>query len=167
MDAARILVSGAVQGVGLRYRVLMLAGYCQLTGYIKNLDDGTVEIECEGRKEDIDRLAMLIRDGTEPMRVDAVDVQYSKSAGRFKMFKIVPGSIEDELVEGFSTMFLQLMNSDIKQDKVIANQEKMLDGQEKTRSEIRVLASDLRDIMSNRMQKIEEDILKIKAHLQI
>ncbi len=87
--AARIHVSGIVQGVGFRYRVRSEAGRRRITGHVENLDDGTVMIECEGKREDIEGLVASIRDSKEPVQVDDIDVQYSEGTGRFKTFRIV------------------------------------------------------------------------------
>ncbi|MEM3403097.1 MAG: carbamoyltransferase HypF [Nitrososphaeria archaeon] len=52
---SRISVSGIVQGVGFRPFVYRTALKNSLTGYAKNMGDGTVEIEVEGERENIDK----------------------------------------------------------------------------------------------------------------
>ena len=52
----RICVSGRVQGVGFRYRVRYLAPSLSITGWVKNLDDGRVEMELQGLENGIERL---------------------------------------------------------------------------------------------------------------
>lgn len=52
----RICVSGRVQGVGFRYRVKYLAPSLSITGWVKNLDDGCVEMELQGLENGIERL---------------------------------------------------------------------------------------------------------------
>lgn len=44
----RFLFSGLVQGVGFRYEARLLALQLDLTGYARNLSDGTVLVEAEG-----------------------------------------------------------------------------------------------------------------------
>lgn len=39
---------GRVQGVGFRYRACRAARLLDLTGYVRNLDDGSVELEIQG-----------------------------------------------------------------------------------------------------------------------
>ena len=51
-----IFFSGRVQGVGFRYTAAYLADPLDLTGWVKNLLDGRVEMEIQGRPEAIDRL---------------------------------------------------------------------------------------------------------------
>ncbi len=43
-------VSGRVQGVGFRYRAYHLANLLRLTGYVRNLYDGRVELELQGEE---------------------------------------------------------------------------------------------------------------------
>ena len=52
MSIARVTVlySGKVQGVGFRYAVKSVALGYELTGTVKNLDDGRVELIAEGEK---------------------------------------------------------------------------------------------------------------------
>lgn len=52
----RVCVSGRVQGVGFRYRVRYLAPSLSITGWVKNLDDGRVEMELQGTENEIDKL---------------------------------------------------------------------------------------------------------------
>lgn len=52
----RVCISGRVQGVGFRYRVRYLAPSLSITGWVKNLDDGRVEMELQGVENEIDKL---------------------------------------------------------------------------------------------------------------
>ncbi len=172
--AARIHVSGIVQGVGFRYRVRSEAGRRRITGHVENLEDGTVMIECEGKREDIEGLVASIRDSKEPVQVDDIDVQYSEGTGRFKTFRIVAGNMESEIVEGFATGAMYL--NDIaagqrqmldKQDQMLDKQDQMLDKQDQTITEIRDLSSNIHEMLDSRFERIENDITKIKSKLQI
>ena len=44
------LVKGSVQGVGFRFRAVRYAGRLGITGYVRNLPDGDVEMELEGER---------------------------------------------------------------------------------------------------------------------
>jgi acylphosphatase len=48
---ARLLVSGTVQGVNFRWFVQETAKSMGINGWVKNLPDGNVEIECESDTE--------------------------------------------------------------------------------------------------------------------
>lgn len=57
-----VYFAGRVQGVGFRYTTCRLAGGRQVSGYVKNLSDGRVEVVAEGTAEEIDRLLNDIRE---------------------------------------------------------------------------------------------------------
>jgi acylphosphatase len=54
MIAKHIIFTGRVQGVGFRFTARRAASRRQLTGYVCNRWDGTVEMLAQGRSEDID-----------------------------------------------------------------------------------------------------------------
>jgi len=47
---------GRVQGVGFRYTMYMLADKYKCSGFVRNLDDGSVEAQLQGRQEDIEKI---------------------------------------------------------------------------------------------------------------
>ena len=49
-------ISGSVQGVGFRYRAKYAARGLGITGYVKNLYDGRVEMEVQGERDNISRM---------------------------------------------------------------------------------------------------------------
>jgi len=57
--AKHIIFSGRVQGVGFRYTARQIAARYGLTGFVRNLSDGTVEMFAQGRAND---LAQCLRD---------------------------------------------------------------------------------------------------------
>lgn len=50
----RLLISGRVQGVGFRYWAHQQATRIGLSGWVKNLYDGTVECECQGEEQQVE-----------------------------------------------------------------------------------------------------------------
>lgn len=56
MIRRHIIFHGRVQGVGFRFRSAMLAQDLGLTGWVKNLYDGTVEMEVQGKSASISRM---------------------------------------------------------------------------------------------------------------
>lgn len=102
MKRAEIVAIGSVQGVGLRYQVDMMAKQLGLSGHVKNSDDGTVEIICEGSQDAINTLIDKMLALKIPINVEDVKVTYSDPQGLTR-FEIV---LEDEIhewVEGFET----------------------------------------------------------------
>ncbi|MBO4350525.1 MAG: acylphosphatase [Proteobacteria bacterium] len=55
-------VSGEVQGVGFRYKAQRIASRLQLTGWVRNLSDGRVELELQGEQLDIERFFPWMED---------------------------------------------------------------------------------------------------------
>ena len=58
-----IIFSGRVQGVGFRYTACSLASSLGLTGWVKNLWDGDVEMEVQGDEASISRLVERLHEG--------------------------------------------------------------------------------------------------------
>jgi len=85
---ARLFVKGKVQGVGYRAfaaRVALQRGLC---GGVRNLDDGRVELDVEGPKDQILILIENAKKGPPAARVTAVDVEWSPATGRFLDFQV-------------------------------------------------------------------------------
>lgn len=62
-QAAKLVVfSGRVQGVGFRFTALNIANRYHLTGYVKNLSNGSVEMLAQGQAETIDSCIHDIED---------------------------------------------------------------------------------------------------------
>lgn len=62
VDRLHAIFSGEVQGVGFRYTTRRLAAsYPEITGMVRNLPDGTVELLAEGERETIERFLADIR----------------------------------------------------------------------------------------------------------
>lgn len=48
-----VFFTGRVQGVGFRYTTLQVATEFDVSGFVKNLADGRVQLEVEGKAEDV------------------------------------------------------------------------------------------------------------------
>jgi acylphosphatase len=66
------LVKGRVQGVGFRWFVHREAAEIGLRGWVKNTDDGHVEVVAAGDAEQIAELKEALHKGSRGSRVDAV-----------------------------------------------------------------------------------------------
>ena len=85
---AHIIVHGIVQGVFFRYRTQKEAQGLGLTGWVRNLPDGTVEIICEGEKEAVEKLVRWTHTGPSGAFVEQADVSFEEHTGRFPTFEI-------------------------------------------------------------------------------
>lgn len=89
LDAcARILISGLVQGVFFRRGIADLARQLGITGWVRNLPDGGVEVVCEGDIGKLDRVIQFCRVGPSGARVRSVDVDWFDFKGEFRGFRI-------------------------------------------------------------------------------
>jgi len=87
--SARLVVQGSVQGIFFRQFVKEHADNLKLTGFVRNLDGGTVEIIVEGEPDSIDRLIRFVNEGPKHSQIRNVDVMERKWAGDFKDFKVL------------------------------------------------------------------------------
>jgi acylphosphatase len=85
---AHIIVSGMVQGVGYRYFVTKVARRMELTGRVKNLPSGEVEIEVEGPRGLVETLIKELNTGNSWAVVRNVEVTWEKYQGRYTGFDI-------------------------------------------------------------------------------
>ncbi|MCD8188762.1 MAG: acylphosphatase [Clostridiales bacterium] len=69
----RMVFHGQVQGVGFRWQTANIARQLGLTGWVRNCDDGTVEMEVQGSRTDLDALLAALR-RLRYARVDRVEV---------------------------------------------------------------------------------------------
>ncbi|MFF6009287.1 acylphosphatase [Rahnella sp. R3(2024)] len=81
-------VYGMVQGVGFRFSTQHQATALGLTGYAKNLDDGSVEVVACGEQEKVEQLLVWLKaGGPTHARVDRV-LSEPTAPGNYKEFKI-------------------------------------------------------------------------------
>jgi len=88
MDRVHLIVQGMVQGVGFRQGTRSEATQLGLTGYVKNLPDGTVEIVAEGPSQAINQLLEWAKQGPPMAQVKQVDINYHDANGEFSDFTI-------------------------------------------------------------------------------
>ena len=84
-----IFYSGRVQGVGFRYTVKSVAAGFEVTGTVRNLLDGRVELVAEGPREELEAFRQAIRESGLEHFVKNEDVSWSDAAGEFRGFEIV------------------------------------------------------------------------------
>jgi acylphosphatase len=70
------LIKGRVQGVGFRWFVHREASELDLRGWVRNTDDGDVEVVASGSAEDLAELRASLRRGPRGSRVDRLIEHY-------------------------------------------------------------------------------------------
>lgn len=79
--------AGTVQGVGFRYTTRQVAGRFDVTGYVRNLPDGRVEVVAEGRRKELDRFLAAIQKAMADC-IDDRQVTESPGTGQYRNFSI-------------------------------------------------------------------------------
>jgi acylphosphatase len=81
MRARRLVVSGRVQGVGFRWFVAEAARQEGLVGWVRNLEDGRVDVLAEGDADALARFEWRLWQGPPAARVDDVESEDVLPAG--------------------------------------------------------------------------------------
>lgn len=84
----RVFVSGRVQGVGFRAFAARTATRLGLRGGVRNLADGRVEVDVEGKKMMLEALLSELKTGPPASRVTTVTTEWSSATGRYPDFSI-------------------------------------------------------------------------------
>jgi acylphosphatase len=89
-DQARLhaTIRGRVQGVSFRYYTAHRARDLDLTGYVRNKPDGTVEVVAEGSRARLEELLSFLRVGPRGAVVTDVDFRWPEPVGRFDRFEV-------------------------------------------------------------------------------
>jgi acylphosphatase len=85
----QVFYSGHVQGVGFRYTVKSVATGFELTGTVRNLSDGRVELVCEGAREELEAFRQAIRESGLDPHIQKEAVNWADSKNEFRGFEIV------------------------------------------------------------------------------
>ncbi len=86
MKANHIIVHGRVQGVSFRWFVQRAGSRFGLTGDVRNLSDGTVEIFVEGDEHAIREFVAEVERGPSMSRVERLEVYEVPAGGRYPSF---------------------------------------------------------------------------------
>ncbi|NGZ59853.1 MAG: acylphosphatase [Nitrospira sp. LK265] len=84
----RILVFGRVQGVGFRAYAARAAVRLDLSGGVRNLDDGRVELDAEGRRSVLEALVRELKTGPPAAHVTKIETEWSSATGQYSTFSI-------------------------------------------------------------------------------
>jgi acylphosphatase len=81
-------IRGKVQGVGFRAALYREAVRLNVTGWVRNRGDGTVEAVIQGTEQCVDAISLWVGQGPRGARVDHVEVQSAE--GIFPDFDLLP-----------------------------------------------------------------------------
>ncbi len=86
--AFNAIVPGLVQGVAFRHHTRTTAARLNLSGFVRNLPNGSVEIEAEGLSGPLQELAEWIHRGPDYARVERVDMEWCEPRGQSGPFTV-------------------------------------------------------------------------------
>lgn len=89
MPRYNIIVSGRVQGVGFRYFVQTLANRLNLKGWVKNLDNGDVQMELQTSEENLELIMEKLKKGNGFSKVSNMKIDVLKELDKYNSFKIL------------------------------------------------------------------------------
>jgi len=85
----QIFYSGQVQGVGFRYTARSVAAGFEVTGSIRNLAGGGVELIAEGAKDELEAFRKAIRESGLDHFIRQEEVTWHEASNEFRGFEIV------------------------------------------------------------------------------
>lgn len=88
MKRVHLIISGDVQGIGFRAWAKEAARKLDLIGWVRNRDDGAVELVAEGSEANLNEFIALCHKGPEVAWVTDVKTEWGKATGEFINFEI-------------------------------------------------------------------------------
>lgn len=83
--AKHIIFKGRVQGVGFRFTAMSIARRCQLTGTVRNLPNGSVEMTAQGHPEDIRHCIRDLQETFSVTDTEITEIQYDPRQTDFRI----------------------------------------------------------------------------------
>jgi acylphosphatase len=84
-----VFYSGRVQGVGFRYTAKSVAAGFEVSGIVRNLTDGRVELIAEGTRDELEEYAQALRESGLGSFIRQEQAGWSAATGEFRGFEIV------------------------------------------------------------------------------
>jgi acylphosphatase len=88
MQRLSLRIRGLVQGVFYRAETHATATRLRLSGWVRNREDGSVELVAEGPRAQLEALLEWCRKGPPRARVDALEPSWSEATGEFEGFVV-------------------------------------------------------------------------------
>ena len=179
MERSVILVSGKVQKVGYRSKVIALAQEMGIIGWVGNLPDGRVKVVAEGDAAALDRFATALKVKNSLIDVAAVEVERHDATGEFDDFskRVDRGETDSrldrsaellkELIDvtrdgfcrmdgGFRGLGDKMDRMLDKQDIMIDKQDQMLDKQDETIAAIKGIDFKMDQMLDKQDQMLDK-----------
>ncbi|MDK2891285.1 MAG: hypothetical protein PWR21_1917 [Methanoculleus sp.] len=163
---------GRVQRVGYREHVYDEAFERNISGYVRNLENGEVEIVAEGSEEDLREFINAINIIQRPIVVKSFTIRWEEATGEYADFEIIRGEIQEEIFERMDYAGNVLHSMDMKFDRMLDKQDRMLNKQDEmlqlgreTKEEIAGLRSDTKKHLEDEFAEMRKELVSIKDAL--
>ena len=163
---------GRVQRVSYREHVYNEAFERDISGYVKNLKNGEVEIVAEGSEKDLQGFINAIDIIQRPIVVKSFTIRWEEATGEYADFEIIRGEIQEEIFERMDYAGNVLHSMDMKFDRMLDKQDQSLQiGKEtlqvgkETKEEIFGLRSDTKKHLDDEFAEMRKELVSIKDAL--
>ena len=163
---------GRVQRVGYREHVYDEAFERNISGYVRNLENGEVEIVAEGSEEDLREFINAINIIQRPIVVKSFTIRWEEATGEYADFEVIRGEIQEEIFERMDYAGNVLHSMDMKFDRMLDKQDRMLNKQDEmlqlgreTKEEIAGLRSDTKKHLEDEFAEMRKELVSIKDAL--
>ena len=175
-------VSGKVQEVGYRARIVDIANAFGLKGMIENLKDGRVKIIAEGEDEKLKWFESAIDIKNTLIYVSSIEKEYSPAKNEFNNFGKLVLKGEPETWLDIAPVYLKeivfvfkKMNDNLggkmdqmigKQDQMLGKQDQMIGKQDELLDEVKDINGKFDRVLENDIVELKNDMAEVKAALR-
>jgi len=180
MKKVTLHISGNVQRVGYRAKVISTANALGIKRFIQNLPDGRAKIIAQGEQSELDKLIQAINISNSLINVTNIEQEYSTYSDDYEGFNKVVGDGEtDERLDNAVDLFKKLITVtengfgnlgdkiDRMGDKVDQVGDKVDHSRIEITSEIHSLRDDFNTLFDTRLSKIEYELTEIKDKVMV
>ena len=166
MKKVTLHISGNVQRVGYRAKVISIANALGIKGFIQNLPDGRVKIIAQGEQSELDKLIQAINISNSLINVTNIEQEYSTYSDDYEGFNKVVGDGEtDERLDNAIDLFKKLIT--VTEDGFSNLGDKVDQSKIEITSEIHSLRVDFNTLFDTRISKIEYELTEIKDKVMV
>jgi len=177
MKKVTLHISGNVQRVGYRAKVISIANALGIKGFIQNLSDGRVKIIAQGEQSELDKLIQAINISNSLINVTNIVQEYSTYSDDYEGFnKVVRDGETDERLDNAIDLFKKLITvtgdgfSNLGKelgDKIDRVGDKVDHSRIEITSEIHSMRDDFNTLFDTRLSKIESELSEMKDKVMV
>ena len=136
-----------------------------ISGYVKNLENGEVEIVAEGSEKDLRDFISEINIIRRPIAVKSFTIRWEEATGEYATFEIIRGDLQEGIFEWLGYAGNVLHSMDMKLGQMLDKQDQTLQIARETKEEIVGLQSDTRKHLDDEFAEMRKELVSIKEAL--